>query len=407
MFRAALLLVVAVGAACAAPDATGRPLSSTASGVASETVPMELEDNRVFVTLGLRRPDGTSRAARAWVDTGGGGLLFSARLAAELALARTGPTRHEGAAEFAPVAAPSMWLGNMPLALGDAQPMELVGTTSIRPGIDAYVMLPARVLRNYQVVFDYPLRTFTLAQPGSQPPRGKPVPSPVDAKSGFARVEVEISGKTYPMLLDTGASYTMLSRSILDAWAHALPWPSMTGAVEEANMVGRTDAEALVVRVPGLTWGGTELPDVGIVSRRAGVYEDWMSPMMTAPIFGALAGNVLRAFRVEIDYAHGTTYLEASGTVEPDDLDSPGIVFETSPDGAYRVAGITQRAGSAIVSGVHPGDRIISVDSLTVTGATRDAVIRALRGKPGDIRHLHLERDGVRVDLDVVVQRLP
>jgi hypothetical protein len=35
-----------------------------------------------------------------------------------------------------------------------------------------------------------------------------------------------------------------------------------------------------------------------------------MSRMMTAPIVGSLAGNVLKHFRLELDYPNQTLYLE-------------------------------------------------------------------------------------------------
>ena len=44
-----------------------------------------------------------------------------------------------------------------------------------------------------------------------------------------------------------------------------------------------------------------------------GTFEDYMTRMMTAPIVGAVAGNVLRLFRVELDYAHEMLYLSGPG----------------------------------------------------------------------------------------------
>lgn len=56
-------------------------------------------------------------------------------------------------------------------------------------------------------------------------------------------------------------------------------------------------------------WGGQPLVDFGVVSRQAGVFEKWMSSMMTAPIVGSLAGNVLKRFRVDLDYPNQKLYL--------------------------------------------------------------------------------------------------
>ena len=46
-----------------------------------------------------------------------------------------------------------------------------------------------------------------------------------------------------------------------------------------------------------------------MTSRREGVFEKYMSSMMTAPIIGSLAGNVLSHFRVELDYPDQKLYL--------------------------------------------------------------------------------------------------
>ncbi len=77
-------------------------------------------------------------------------------------------------------------------------------------------MVPARVLRHYEVVFDYPARQFTLASPGTLKPRGVRIAAPVFVAGGFPRLELRIGGSTYGLLLDAGASFTMISRAVLD-----------------------------------------------------------------------------------------------------------------------------------------------------------------------------------------------
>lgn len=54
-----------------------------------------------------------------------------------------------------------------------------------------------------------------------------------------------------------------------------------------------------------------------MVSQQAGVFEKWMSSMMTAPIVASLAGNVLEKFRGDLDYPNQKLYLsqpDASAT---------------------------------------------------------------------------------------------
>jgi hypothetical protein len=169
-------------------------------------------------------------------------------------------------------------------------------------------LLPGHVLAKYHVVFDYPAGTFTIARPGALAPRGTPSAMPVGAESGFPRTEIVVDGKPYGMLLDTGASFTMVSQVVLAAWgqAHA-DWERHQGAHGEAATLGGETLETMYL--PGATWNAIELGRFGVTSQREGAFEKWMSSMMAAPIVGSLAGNVLKQFRVDLDYPDAKLYL--------------------------------------------------------------------------------------------------
>ncbi|HKF50758.1 MAG TPA: aspartyl protease family protein, partial [Candidatus Acidoferrales bacterium] len=283
-----------------------------------------------------------------------------------------------------------------------------VGSKSeFSPGSGAEGFLPARVLRKYQVVFDYPGRQFTMAQPGTLKPRGVPVPSPIAEKSGFPRVELTVDGQKYDFLLDTGAAYTMVSQTLIDKWQTAHPdWPRCDGAVGPANMIGGAfDAKAEMLRVPEMQWGTFDLPRVGVVSRPAGTFEKWMSGMMTAPIVGSIAGNLLRAFRVEIDYPHGVTYLEREADASQEALAAVGVVIGARPDGGYMIGGVTQCRGKNGIEGVQPNDRLVSINNWIVKGSLAD-VLEELQGKPGEAKTLVIERDGKEITLKTAVSLL-
>ncbi|MEJ1968357.1 MAG: hypothetical protein WDN03_06930 [Rhizomicrobium sp.] len=55
------------------------------AGPSSATVPFRLDDNRIFVAVAFRRPDGTARKALAMVNMGAGALVLSNALFRELA----------------------------------------------------------------------------------------------------------------------------------------------------------------------------------------------------------------------------------------------------------------------------------------------------------------------------------
>ena len=299
-----LLALASVG--CGQPHAAP-------SAVDQVTVPLLVEGHRPFVELTFAKPDGSIRAARFLVDSGGGGFLLCEPLARDLGLEWGETTREEGQ-EFAQIkSAPKALVGGLQLDLNPDRVAVVIGSASILPAAApgrAEGMFPGHVLARYHVVFDYPQAKFTLARPGVLTPRGDAYAMPVAQRSGFPRTELEIDGATYGFLVDTGASFTMVSEVALKAWGEAHPdWPRHPGAFGEAATLGGQTLETMFV--PTARWGARELKEVGVVSQREGTFERYMSSMMAAPIVGSLAGNVLENMRVELDYPNQKLYLSA------------------------------------------------------------------------------------------------
>src|SRR5690242_6974993 len=78
---AAIVLAISIiSVAWLRPSATTRHPAHADSA----SVPMDVRNNRVFVPLRITGPQGTSRSAVFWVDTGGDTLVISGLLAHEL-----------------------------------------------------------------------------------------------------------------------------------------------------------------------------------------------------------------------------------------------------------------------------------------------------------------------------------
>jgi len=299
--------------ACGSPKSQPSPPSAPSEARPADraTVPLHVEGNRPLVELTFRKPDGTTRTAKFLVDSGGGGFLVVGPLAKELGLALGETMREEGQA-MAMVTTPiAVSIDTFALELQQKRVFVMLDKDNMLPPAApgrAEGMLPGHVLARYHVVFDYPNKTFTIARPGVLEPRGTALPMPVSTEMGFPRTEIEVDGKTHGFLLDTGASFTMVSQSLLESWgqAHA-DWKRHPGAFGEAATLGGQTLETMFV--PQVSWGGHQIVEVGVVSQKAGVFEKWMSAMMTAPIVGALAGNVLKQFRVELDYPNQKLYV--------------------------------------------------------------------------------------------------
>jgi hypothetical protein len=326
-------------------------------------------------------------------------------LARDLGLDLSGKPAEEEGARFLRVASPAVRMGSLPLDLKDARAVVVMRRT-IQDGFNAEGLLPGHVLERYQVVIDYGSQQFTLALPGTLKMTGVRLNTPVQRRSGFPRFEINVAGKAYGFLLDCGAAYTMVSQAVLDDWAGAHPeWPRATGAAGAANMGVPLEASLAVMRVPEMQLGDVQLKAAGVVARRKGTYEDWMSPMMTAPIAGAVGGNVLRNYRVQIDYAENATYLEKISEPNFNDLDVVGVILHPA-DGSFVVVGVAQKDGKALLNGIENKDKLVKIEGVDISGKSFPEVLRALQGKPGETRHLVLERDGKLVSVAAPVVHL-
>jgi len=397
-FLTLLCVGVCVGLSEALPQNNAEPSSTT--------VALHVEFNRPFIDLQFTRSDGSPRTARFWVDTGGGGFLFCETLARDIGLKIGEELRAEGE-RLAPTKPPVTMLGRMAIDVEGARAFVMLGKKTINPGVDAEGLFPAHLLRRYHVIFDYPGRKFTLAKPGTVKPSGVRLETPIDQHSGFPRVELQIEGQTYGLLLDTGASFTMISREQLEAWLKVKPeLPNAIGALGAGDMgLGKMEADALMLGLAPIDLGPFKLNGVAAVSRPKGTFEQYMSRMMAKPIIGALGGNVLRAFRIEIDYANNATYFEKSGSLDTD-LVTSGLTLVAREDGSYTVSGVAKQNDRPLIEGVLPGDKLIKIDKLDVAGARLATVIDALRGKSGTQHTLVLEREGKELIIKAPVLKI-
>lgn len=101
------------------------------------------------------------------------------------------------------------------------------------------------------------------------------------------------------------------------------------------------------------------------------------------------------------------TYWEAGPRPAPGDLDVVGLTLRPEASGGYTIAGVVTKDGGPAVEGVQPGDKLLRVVSLETSGAPMGAVVDALRGKPGAVRSLVIEREGKRFTLEAKVERFP
>lgn len=368
----------------------------------SVTVPITLDHNRIVIDVYLSLPDGTSKRVRAWVDSGNSELMMSQRVAS---LFGTVNCDHQICNATPP---PELVIGGMKLSLSDVHGAQVplgVPSDVMVPGMSPEISLPATVLRERDVVFDYANREFTVGEPGTVQFKGKPSKAQINSL-GLVQIASPIEGQSYNLALDTGASMSLISSELLSQWHAAHPsWPFMKGAVGAANMFGTPEeVEGSTLQLHTLQYGGSPLNSVFIASFPANLFKEFKqrAGIETA---GLLGGSAFRNYRVGIDYAHTTVYLDQIANTSASDLSVVGLTLRPEPDGRYTVAAVVDYNGKPSVADVKPGDVLLGMDGAPVTGATMGQVWSLLSGTPGQTRALTLDREGKRFTIDATVRR--
>jgi len=379
----------------------------------SVTVPFVLDHNRMLIEGEMQRPDGSWRPALLWVDTGGIDFFVSPALAGDLGIDLGAAAQQADRGAFTAPPPAGVRIGGMALDFADVPAKVLFEPRWLFDTMHNDANLPATVLKRYHIILDYPQRRLTIAQPGALAPRGERAPATVHPETGIVQIDAGINGEPFSFALDNGASYSFTSGEIVTRLTGQHPgWPRCTGAVGCANIWGWWPEEGTwpIVRVPEIRWGGVRLAGVGIVGLPnffgGATVGTWYSQKAARPLDGFLGPNALKAFRVEIDYANSAVYFEKGAEFDAGDMDLVGLTVRLEADGTYRVLGVAAHDGRPVVEGVEPGDALLEVGDLKTAGATMGSVVDALRGSPGEVRALLLERNGERVRVEARVGRL-
>lgn len=409
------------------PDMSRAVSSSALEGKApvSATVPV-LIDDRMYVDIIFTRPDGTPRKATAYVNMGSVPLVLSNELFREL--------------QPVPGNILHMQFGTMDIGINGVgvQPETMANNASVsinpfarsktaqelaqesngqmasmNAPLKVEAILPAGVLQHFEVAFDYGAKTMTLATPGTLKAEGVGVPMRIDQKSGLVTMEANIDGKSYPFVLDNGGGFS--AAHDIAPWLDAHPeWLRSIGGIGPANLLmGPFDAAAPVLKIPNVSLGNLALDELGLVQpgpqgwigRHAADWLFWdriYSDKAGEPVRGWIGGNVLKSFRLTIDYSHHMTYWQQEMPIDTRDLDQVGLVLGRN-DGITTIVGIAKKNGVPTVAGVVPGDRLLKIDGVETATLLRGKLLNALHGKPGEHKLLVLERNGTQFEIDAVV----
>lgn len=375
---------------------------------ASGTTPFIFDGNRVYAELSFVRPDRSTHRALAFVDMGSPDMVLASSLYRELHLDNNHPLLFH--------------VGNLAISLpadnitSDPDPPYSVGSD-----LKVEAVLPAGVLQHYQVVIDYQRRTLTMALPGTITPTGRMVPFQINPQTGLIAVQAMIDAHTYAVTIDNGSAYTWFRQATVRSWLADHPeWERGVGAVGASNMMmsgEATETKGILLRIPEISVGQLTLKlgtghlfvkQVGVLG--AGLGEgpnhqdlfDWYSTKNAVPVIGWIGGNVLKAYRLTIDYPNHQMYWLPQVPPDTADLNQVGLSLKTSA-GEFVVATVATKNGKPTVEGVQPGDKLLSIDHLDTTGATWGSIYDSLHGTPGEPRTLQLERNGRKFTVRTIV----
>jgi len=400
----ALIALVFLAVSAVAQDA-GKPQPEPKS----VTVPVTLDHNRVVIDVYLPLSDGSTKRVRGWVDTGDPELQMSQRMAKLMGLAIT--------CDANTCSAPSpreIMIGALKISLAALKevriPLTPESAASVMvPGMSAEIKIPSSVLRNYDVLINFPDREFSIGLPGSLNFKGVKSKMLVNA-SGFIQIPSKIANKNYSLGLDVGSSISFLSEELFDKLAAAhTEWPRMTGAVGPANMgeLGDDEPKWKLVRVDRLQYGPLYLTDVAVANFPK-TFSAFFEKDAGSAIAGLLGSNALMNYRIGLDYAHSAAYFDIGNTFKFPEFDVVGLILRPEDDTRFTILGVADFEGRPSVpsgdDGIQPGDHLVAVDGIPVPDSTLGQVWSLLEGSPGQERKLTIEREGKQFNVVAKVQ---
>jgi hypothetical protein len=389
--------------------AQGAPRPAPQPESKSVTVPITIDHNRVVIDVDVQLPDGSTKRIRSWVDNGNPDLCLSRRVATLMGLAVTCDDKECSAQPPHDVTVGGM---KIPLtAVKEAKiPLKPVAAAAVMaPGMTAEINIPSTILRNYDVLINFPGHELTIAPPGSLKFNGVTAKMIVNPENGLIQVPSQIENKKYNLALDVGSSISFLSEELFEKLAAVHPtWPHMTGAVGPANMWGLEDEpEWKLMRMDRLQYGPLFLANVPV----ADFPTEWMAffekraGIATAGLLGA---NALLNYRIGLDYAHSTVYFDIGRLFNFPEFDVIGLILRPEDDGRFTILGIAAYGGKFSVpqgtDGIQAGDHLVAVDGIPVPGSTMGQVWSLLGGIPGKERTLSVERNGKQFTVVATVQ---
>jgi hypothetical protein len=359
------------------------------------TLPMTLDQGRVVIDVDLALPNGSTERIRGWVDNGTPDLYLSKRVAGLMGLGINCDGQACSASLGSPPVPLEILIGGMKISLSTMKEIKVPVGPTLAPGMSAEINIPSAVLRNYDVLFNFPDSEFTIGLPGNLKFNGVKGKMLVNASNGLIRIPSRIDNKNYDLDLDLGSSVNSIAEELFAKLANSHPdWPHMTGAVGPFNTGEPGDEPKWkLMRLDRMQYGPLFLTDVAVADGshgRMAVFQE----RARIPTSGQLGSEALMNYRVGLDYARSIVYFDIGRTIKFPGFDVVGLILRPEDDNRFSILAAADFDGSPSVPGVQAGDHLVAVDDIPVADSTLGQVWSLLEGSPGQERKLTIERAG-------------
>jgi len=381
-----------------------------AAHVAADTAPQRahtpivLDNNRVTIGVTVTSAEGKTETVRAMVDAGNPDLWITANLAERLGLWHHSPQADSPLGRVYLVETPrTISISGYELKVPRSVRGIAFVNPQVVPGLNAEMNIPASVLAQTDVEFDYPALQFEIGAPGSGNHEGTKAAIYVDKDTSRAILPAVIDGVSYKLGLDTGNGYSSIDQALMAHLLQAHPdWPHLTGYLGASSTRGMPqELELHLIRVPQIQWGPLHIDQAGINE----LFEKSEHSLAAGDVAGGLGGNVLKSFRIDIDYANGVAYFDKSTATDADQLDMVGLIVRPESDGSYSVEKEIDLTVDATKSSIAVNDHLVAIDGASVANMTMGQVIKALSGTPGQTKELLLRHGENAYSVKAVVRR--
>jgi hypothetical protein len=274
-------------------------------------------------------------------------------------------------------------------------------------GIAIAGLLGAGFLSRHVVDLDYATGTLTIHDPETFVYRGAGSPINLAIEQGHAYITAGLElpdGRrlTARLLVDTGwrnavafAAPFVKAERLLDAV------PRHVRVVAGVGIGGPTRDR--IGRVAAIQLGRHRLERVVVTMSDAGA-----GVLATDQFAGILGGEILKRFRVVIDYPHGRMFLETTAaTAQPFDFDMSGmfLVSDGHRQQTHTVFSVTPGSAASDAQ-LREGDVIEQFAGASAESLTLEEIRRAFSGPAGKSIPLRVRRGSQRFDVTLILRPL-